>query len=605
MELPEDTIPKLFSRNARRFGPKVALREKDLGIWKRVTWEEYYRQVRDFALGLHSLGFARGDKLAILGDNCCEWLYADLAAQSLSGIAVGIYPTDVAVQVRYILKNSESRFVVVKDQEQVDKVLAVFEDLPRLIKVMVIDPKGLRNYTQSFLIPFAEVQKIGRGLREALPDYFEQSIQATEAREVGIIVYTSGTTGPPKGAMISHRGMIGMIRGLSQVLEFKPSDSVVSALPLCHVAERMFSLIFPMYCGYTVNFAESVATLQEDMKEISPTAFLNVPRIWEKMHSNIMIKMQQAIFFKRWIFQIMLPVGERVSRYRFEKRPLPPWWRLLRLAAYFSLFRPLKNQLGLLQTRIFSSGAAPMSPDLMRFYHAIEVPIRESYGMTEMSGISFMPRSGEIRIGSVGQAIPGVEFKLAEDGEILQRGEPVFVGYYGDPQATAAALADGWLHTGDVGRVDEHGDLRIVDRKKDIIITAGGKNISPSEIENKLKFSSFIKEAIVIGDRRKYVTCLIQIDSENVGHWAQTRGIPYTTYKSLATHPEVRELIGREIETVNREFARVETVKQFVILEKELDPDDEELTATMKVRRSVIEKKFKDLIETMYQKTTG
>jgi long-chain acyl-CoA synthetase len=596
----EDTIPKLLLRNADLYGSRVALREKDLGIWKRVTWQGYYQQVRDFALGLKAFGFEPGDKLAILGDNCCEWLYGDLAAQSLSGITVGIYPTDVTVQVRYILKNCDAKFIVVKDQEQADKVLQILDDLPLITKVIVIDPKGLRNYNNPALILFAEVQQAGRALLEQLPEFFDQAVQATQPQAVAIIVYTSGTTGPPKGAMISHRGMISMIQGLSQVLDFSTEDSVVSVLPLCHVAERMFSLIFPMYCGYTVNFAESVATLQEDMKEISPTAFLNVPRIWEKMHSSIMIRMQDAVFFKRWIFKTMLPVGERISRYRFEKKTIPPGWRLLRLIAYFSLFRPLKNQLGLLQTRIFVSGAAPMSPDLIRFYHAIEVPIRESYGSTEMSGISFMPREEEIRVGCVGKAIPGVEFKLAEDGELLQRGNSVFVGYYGSPEATAEVLAGGWLHSGDVAEVDAEGILRIVDRKKDIIITAGGKNISPSEIENKLKFSPYIKEAIVIGDRRKYLSCLIQIDPENVGNWAQQKGIPYTTYKSLATLPQVVALIQQTVEEVNREFARVETVKKFAILEKELDPDDQELTATMKVKRSVIERKFKDLIETLY-----
>jgi long-chain acyl-CoA synthetase len=596
----EDTIPKLFLRNVGRFGPRVALREKDLGIWKRVTWEAYYLQVRDFALGLIALGFEPGDKVAVLGDNCPEWLYADLATQSLSGISVGIYPTDVAAQVNYILKNSDAKYVVVKDQEQVDKVLETINDLPLLKKVIVIDPKGLRNYKSPLLTTFSETQKAGQALLEQLPGFFEEAISSTKPEAVAIIVYTSGTTGPPKGAMISHLGMISMIRGLSQVMDFSPDDSVVSVLPLCHVAERMFSLIFPMYCGYTVNFAESVTTLQEDMKEISPTAFLNVPRIWEKMHSNIMIRMQDAVIFKRWIFKVMLLVGERISRYRFEKKSLPLSWRLLRLVAYFSLFRPLKNQLGMLQTRLFASGAAPMSPDLIKFYHAIEIPIRESYGMTEMSGISFMPREEEIKIGCVGKAIPGVEFKLAEDGEILLRGDPVFAGYYGNPRATEEVLRGGWLHTGDVGEVNSEGILRIVDRKKDIIITAGGKNISPSEIENKLKFSPYIKEAIVIGDRRKYLSCLIQIDPENVGNWAQNKNIPYTTYKSLATLPEVGQLIWEEIEGVNKDLARVETIKKFLILEKELDPDDQELTATMKVKRSVIEKKFKDLIETMY-----
>jgi len=595
-----DTISKLFLRNVREHGNRVALREKDLGIWKRVTWKDYYDHVRDFAMGLKTSGFEPGDKISILGDNCCEWLYADVAAQSLHGIAVGIYPTDVAGQVKYILKNSDSKFVVARDQEQVDKVLQVKNGLPLLKKVIVIDMKGLRRYKDPLIISFNEMEKLGRTLHGQMPNFFEESIHSTRAEDVAIIVYTSGTTGDPKGAMISHKGMLSMMKGLSQILDFRSNDSVVSVLPLCHIAERMFSLIFPMYVGYTVNFAESVNTLQEDMKEISPTAFLNVPRIWEKMHSNIIIRMQDAIFFKQWVFKAMLPIGERVSRYRLENKPVPWLWRIFNGIAYLALFRALKNQLGLLQTRIFCSGAAPLSPDLIKFYHSIGVPIRETYGMTEMSGISFAPKDREIRVGGVGKPIPGVEFKLGEDGEIFQKGDPVFVGYYGNPEATRQTIVDGWLHTGDVGQVDEEGILYLTDRKKDIIITAGGKNIAPSEIENKLKFSPFIKEAIVIGDRRKYLCCLIQIDLENVSNWAQNSKIAYTTYKSLATHPEVYKLIGKEVEEVNKHFSRVETIKKFKILEKELDPDDEELTATMKVKRSVIEKKFKEVIEAMY-----
>lgn len=598
--MEEDTLPKLFLRNVNQYRDRVALREKDLGIWKRVTWGDYYEHVRDFAMGLKALGFEPGDKVAILGDNCCEWIYADLAAQSLLGITVGIYPTDVASQVKYILKNSDSKFVVARDQEQVDKVLQVKDELPLLKKVIVIDMKGLRRYKDPLIISFEETEKMGRALHEQMPQFFQENIHSTQAEEVAIIVYTSGTTGDPKGAMISHKGMISMVRGLSQILDFRSSDSVVSVLPLCHIAERMFSLIFPMYVGYTVNFAESVNTLQEDMKEISPAAFLNVPRIWEKMHSNIMIRMQDAVFFKRWVFKAMVPIGKRVSQYRLENKPVPLHWRFLHWIAHLFLFRALKNQLGLLQTRIFVSGAAPLSPDLIKFYHSIGVPVRECYGMTEMSGISFMPKDHEIRVCGVGKPIPGVEFKLGEDGEIFQKGDSVFVGYYGNPRATQDTIVDGWLHTGDVGQVDEEGILYLTDRKKDIIITAGGKNIAPSEIENKLKFSPFIKEAIVIGDRRKYLSCLIQIDLENVSNWAQNNKIAYTTYKSLATHPDVNKLIGKEVEEVNKHFSRVETIKKFKILEKELDPDDEELTATMKVKRSVIEKKFKDIIEAMY-----
>ena len=578
----------------------MALREKDLGIWQRVTWKEYWDHVCLFTLGLQQLGLKRGDKVSILGDNCREWLYADLAAQCSSAVTVGIYPTDVASQVKYILENSESKFIVAKDQEQVDKVLEVKDDLPGLKKIIVVDMKGLRRYKDPMIISFKDVEVLGRSLHEQDPYLFENMVNSTRSEDVAIIVYTSGTTGQPKGAMISHRNVIAMIRGLAQVLGFRQNDSFVSALPLCHIAERMFSLIFPMWAGCTVNFAESVATLQEDMSEISPTAFLNVPRIWEKMHSNIMIRLQDSIFFKRWIFRAMLPIGERVADYELKRKPVPWSWKMLHGIAYLLLFRPLRNHLGLLDARIFVSGAAPLSPDLMKFYHTIGVPVRECYGMTEMSGISFMPRNGEIKLGGVGKPIPGVELKLAPDGEILQKGDSVFEGYYGNPQATREVIVDGWLHTGDVGEVDSDGDLRITDRKKDIIITAGGKNIAPSELENSLKFSPYIKEAIIIGDRRKYLSCLIQIELENVAHWAQNNRIVYTNYKSLATHPEVRNLIQTEVEKTNSNFAQVERIKKFTILDKELDQDDEELTATMKVKRASIEKKFKDVIESMY-----
>ena len=599
--MQKDTIPKLFLRNRDLYRDKVALREKDLGIWQSVTWRDYWNHVCFFALGLGVLGLKKGDKVSIVGDNCREWLYADLAAQASSAITVGIYPTDVASQVKYILENSESSFVVAKDQEQADKVIEVKDELPLLKKIIVIDMKGLRRYKEPMIISFKDVEALGEALHKEQPHLFEEMARNTRPEDTGIIVYTSGTTGQPKGAMISQNNMIKMIGGLSQVLDFRERDSFVSALPLCHIAERMFSLIFPMWAGCTVNFAESVATLQEDVREISPTAFLNVPRIWEKMHAGIMIKMQDAIFFKRWIFNAMMPIGRRVSEYKLKFEPVPLPWKILYGIAYLLLFRALRNRLGLLEARILVSGAAPLSLDIMKFFHAIGLPIRECYGMTEMSGISFMPRNGEIEIGGVvGKAIPGVGLKLAEDGEILQGGETVFQGYYGNPDATREAVHDGWLHTGDVGELDEDGNLKITDRKKDIIITAGGKNIAPSEIENKLKFSPFINEAIVIGDRRKYLTCLIQLELQNVENWAQNNKIAYTTYKSLAAHPEVYTLIQQEVEEANQHFARVETIKKFTILDKELDPDDEELTATMKVKRSIIEKKFKDIIEKMY-----
>jgi long-chain acyl-CoA synthetase len=451
------------------------------------------------------------------------------------------------------------------------------------------------------ILSFAEVEALGREEARAAPGVFEALVAETRTDDTGIIVYTSGTTGPPKGALLSHRNALSMTASMFSAEPIHDTDALVSSLPLCHVAERMFSLFFALRSGHSVNFAESVNTLQEDLKEISPTAFLQVPRIWEKMHSGIVIRMQDAFPFKRWVFRRTLPIGERVAEYRWNGQKVPLAWKALYGLAYLAMFRHLRNQLGLLRGRLFVSGAAPLSPDIIRFFHSIGIWIKESYGSTEMTGMVSIQQGGAIRPGTVGKVLDGIQCRIAEDGEILLSGNSVFRGYYGNPEATRATIVDGWLYTGDVGEFDETGDLRILDRKKDIIITSGGKNITPSEIENKLKFSPYIKEAVVIGDRRNYLTALIQIELDNVSNWAQARRIPFTTYRSLAKTGEINELIQSEIEIVNKSLARVETIKKFTILDKELDQDDDELTATMKVRRSVIAKKFAHLIEEMYR----
>jgi long-chain acyl-CoA synthetase len=596
------TMPKLLKENALRYANRIALREKDLGIWQRTTWRGYWEHVRDFALGLQELGLTEpGDKVSILGDNCPEWLYADLAAQSCRAVAVGVYPTNVAEQCWYVMDNSESSFVVCKDQEQVDKVLEVGDRLPLIKHIIVIDMKGLRHYDDSRIISFNEVERLGRRLHEREPELFDTLVEATAPDDVAVMVYTSGTTGVPKGAMITHRNMTAMIQGLSTVVKFSQKDSFVSALPLCHIAERSFSMIYPMWAGCSVNFAESVATLQEDLREISPSAFLSVPRIWEKMHSNICIRIKDALFVKRWVFNALMPVGQKVAGRRLRGQPVPVWLQFLNGVGYLLLFRALKNSLGLLNGRIFVSGAAPLSNDLLEFYHAIGIPVRECFGMTECAGISVIPAGDDIRVGQVGKPIPGVALKLARDGEIMLKGDSVFKGYYGLPKQTSEAFTeDGWLLTGDVGAMSPEGQLMIVDRKKDLIINAYGKNIAPSEIENKLKFSPFVKEAIIIGDGRKYLSALIQLELDNISDWAQENAIAYTTYKSLAENAEVNQLIDAEVARVNASLARVEQIRKFTILNKELDQDDDEVTATMKVRRSTIEKKFKELIDVMY-----
>jgi long-chain acyl-CoA synthetase len=597
-----DTLPKMFLDNVKRFQDRVALREKDLGIWQRISWSEYYERTKLFCLGLKELGLQREDKVAILGDNCPEWLYADLAIQCASSITVGIYQTDTAPQVRYILEDSESRFVVVRDQEQTDKVLEVKSALPYLERIIVIDMKGLRHYKDRLIISFKEVEALGKTAADENPELFDELVSNTRSKDIALIVYTSGTTGPPKGVMLSHVNILTMTEAMFSEEPFYENDSLVSALPLCHVAERMFSLFFPMKSGHTINFAESIDTLQEDLIEISPTAFLNVPRIWEKMHSNILIKMQDAFPLKRRIFKLVLPIGERVAHFRYSGRSVPLLWKFLYGMAYLLMFRHLRKKLGLLRCRLFYSGAAPLSPDVMKFFHSIGVWIKETYGQTEMSGMVSTHPGDNIKPGTVGKVFKEILCKIAPDDEILLQGHSVFSGYYRNPEATREMIRDGWLYTGDVGELDEDGYLTIKDRKKDIIITSGGKNITPSEIENKIKFSPYIKEAIVIGDRRKYLTSLIQLELDNISNWAQSNRILFTTYKSLARNEDVYELIRGEVERVNKELAQVETIKRFTILDKELDHDDDELTATMKVRRSIIEKKFSDLIEQMYQK---
>jgi len=597
----EDTIPHLLWRNVERYGQRVALRQKDFGVWQEISWEEYGRHVRQFCLGLISLGLKRGEHVSIFGENNPEWLYADLATQSAGAVAVGVYPTNPAKEAKYVIGHSQSVLVVCDDQEQVDKVLEVKADLPALRKIIVIDMKGLRQYRDPLILSFEEVERRGRELDQKDPELYGRLLGDLQPEDVALMVYTSGTTGPPKGAMISHSNVLNMLKALTQVLPQYEDDETVSYLPLCHVAERMMSVFVPLYVGSTVNFSESLETVQLAMREILPTIFLGVPRIWEKMLSGVIIRMKDASWLKRKIFEGFFRVGQQVTRLSLDKKPVPLGLHLLHGLGDLFLYRALKLELGLLRARVILSGAAPISPEVLRYFHSVGIPVLEGYGMTEQTGVACVNWPDNVRLGTVGKPLPGVEIQLAEDGEILIRCPHNFVGYYRDPEATARILEGGWLHTGDVGEWDAAGSLKITDRKKEIIITSGGKNIAPSEIENRLKVSPYITQAIVIGDRRKYLTALVQIDYENVGKWAQERNIAYTTFKSLAQNPQVYELIRREVEEANKDFSSVETIKRFTLLDKELDHDDDELTATLKVRRKAIHERFGPLIEAMYK----
>jgi len=596
------TLPKLLARNRTRFGDTVALREKDLGIWQEVSWRAYYDHVKHFCLGLVSLGIKEGDKLAILGDNCREWLYADLGAQAAGAVAVGIYATNSPRQVQYVLSHSDSVMVVVKDQEQADKVFDVLDSLPLLKYIIVIDMKGLRHYKDPRMISFNQVASLGVELEGKEPGRFEELVTRTRAEEVALMVYTSGTTGPPKGAMLTHKNLIALAERFSSVIPIRQDDQVVSYLPLCHIAERLMSVVLALYAGYTVNFAESIDTIQESLYEIAPTIFVGVPRIWEKMHSAIQIRMKDATWFKRFTYASWMSVGRNMVEKTLLQGKDPLLWRILYRLGYLLVYRQILDKLGLLRVRLGISGSAPISPDILKFYRALGLMISEVYGQTEGSGVSHIHQGCDLKIGSVGKPLPGIAFRLGEDGEILIKGDTLFKGYYKDPSATEAVFEDGWMRTGDVGIADEDGYLFITDRKKDIIITAGGKNIAPSEMENRLKCSPYVNQAIVVGDKRPYLSAIIQIELDTVSKWALEHNIAYTTFKSLAGNPEVYDLIKGEVEDANKEFARVEGIKKFILLDKELDHDDEELTATMKVRRKSVEAKFKDLIDSMYRR---
>ena len=584
----QSTLPGLLAMHARTRGDRVALREKRLGIWREVTWRDYYVHVRATACRLRELGVRPGDHIAILSDNRTEWLYADLGAQALGARSVGIYQTNPPGDVAYILRDSGSVVLFCEDQEQVDKAVAIAGETPTVRHVIVFEPRGTRELADARLMSWDDFLARGKALAQQEPGgAFDERLAALDPAAPSMVVYTSGTTGPPKGAMISSKNVLEVSAAFNQQMGFTEDDTVLSYLPLCHVAEKILSMFLPLTSGAIVHFGEAIETLQADLREVSPTIFLGVPRIWEKMNATVAVKMQDSSWLKRALYNFFTKPRERSV--------------LMRKLGDLLVYRPLQERLGLRRVRWALTGAAPISPDLIRWYHRIGVPVVEGYGQTECAGISHINMPGKDRVGTVGTSAPLVEHRLADDGEILLRGPNVFCGYLNQPEATAATVdAEGWLHTGDIGVIDKDGYLTITGRKKDIIITAGGKNLSPEKIENALKTSPYIKEAVSIGDRRKYVAALVQIEYDNVGNWAMRRGLPYTSYQDLAAKPEVIDLVAKAIDTANELLAPVEQVKAFRLIPKELSQDDGELTATQKVRRREVLATFSQLVEEMY-----
>jgi long-chain acyl-CoA synthetase len=585
------TLCARLLEHARERHDEVAIREKHRGIWREWTWAQYARRVANVAAGLRSLGVGPGDRVAIHAENRPEWVIADLAVQGLGACSVGVYPTSPSAEVEYVLAHSEASVLIAEDEEQLDKALEVRDRLPLLRHVVVVDPRGVR----AEVLTFADLEKDDPGSLAA----YEDSVAALDPAGTAVLVYTSGTTGPPKGAMISHANLVAA--GETAVaLGTRQGDEVLSYLPLCHVAERLISVIDGVWVPAVVNFGEGGPSFQNDLRDVQPTVFLGVPRVWEKMLATVEIRMADASRLKRVLYRACLRQGRRLAPRRMAGR-LSPADRVVAGLCEVLVFRALREKLGMSRVRVPLSGAAPIAPQVLEYLWAIGIPVREGYAQTENTAICTLTPEDDIRLGSVGTALPGVEVKIAPDGEVLTRSAGVFQGYLNDPVATKSTVdEDGWLHTGDVGELTEDGFLRITDRKKDIIITAGGKNISPSEIENRLKVSPFVREAIVIGDRRKYLTALIGIELDTVGNWASRKGIPYTTYADLTRKDEVRALIDTVVREVNEDLAQVERIKRFTLLAKELDHEDGELTATQKVRRKAMELRFEPEIEAMY-----
>ena len=600
--LEGETIPALFWNAVQKRGPDVWMRQKDLGIWRSWTWQQTGDAVREIAGGLMSLGFAPGDTASILSNTVIEWVLADLAVLSCGGVSNGIYPTDAPAQVQYLCEDSRTSVLFVEDEEQLDKALEVRPELPRLKQIVVFDMEGLRELDDVGVISLDKLRELGRAYNAKHEGELMQRVQRVHPEDLAILVYTSGTTGKPKGAMHSHAGLVYTVRGYNTLISRDANDECMCFLPLCHIAERLGGEYFSLYTGAKLNFVENPETVPENVREISPTVFTAVPRVWEKFYSGVMIGLKEASKLQQAVYAWAIGVGTQIAEKVLAREPVPGSLKFKYRIAYWLALSNVRKMIGIDRARFLVTGAAPISPELVKWYLAVGVPMLEVWGMTETCGAATGIPADHIKPGSIGPAAQYNQVRIDQaTGEIQVKGPNVFMGYLNQPEKTRETFtADGWLRTGDVGAVDDDGFFRITDRMKDIIITAGGKNVTPSEWENELKFSPYITDAVVIGDQRPFLTAIIMIDQENVEKYAQDNDVPFSNYASLTRAPEIQALIQGEIDRVNTKFARVEQVKKFFLLETQLTAEDEELTPTMKLKRKLVQTKDAPQIEAMY-----
>ena len=602
LKIMSETFPQLLLERTKQFGTDhIALREKYHGVWLSTNWDEFERHVRHFSLGLVSLGLTANDTIAIIGDNRPEWIYSEIASQAAGSKSVGIYQDAVVKEMIYIIGHAQVKYIVVEDQEQVDKIIEMWDELKSTVhKVIYYDPKGLRNYTEEYLLFFPDVEKMGAEYEKAHPYAYAENVAAGKADDVAILSTTSGTTGDPKLAMITHRNLISMGGNLLDLDPLTPEDRFVSFLPLAWIGEQMMSVACFLQSGFPLHFPESPGTAQANIREIGPHSMFSPPRIWENLVSQVLVKIEDSTRVKQIMYKWAMAVGYEAADMRFRKETISGVAKLKYTLADWMIFQEIKDHLGLRHLKRAYTGGAALGPDVFRFFHALGVNLKQIYGQTEASGISVVHRDGDIKFQTVGIPVPGTQVEIAESGEILFKSDSVFIGYYNNEEATAETLIDGWMHSGDAGYFDEDGHLIVIDRAKDVMTLHDGTKFSPQFIENKLKFSPHVKEAVVFGGDWPFVTGMLNIDMANVGKWAENNQIAYTTYTDLAQKPEVYALIRKQVETANSDLPEAARIRRFLLLHKELDADDAELTRTRKVRRKFVAQRYDDIISALY-----
>jgi long-chain acyl-CoA synthetase len=595
------TLPRLLLRNARDLAARPAIREKDRGIWQSYTWRAYHDHVRDFTLGLAALGFKRGEKLSVIGDNRPRLYWAQVAAQALGGVSVPAYQDSIAKELAYVWNHAEVAVIVAEDQEQVDKVVSLRAELPALRLVVYDDARGMFHYRHDWLRSFQEIEELGRKFGGEHPGLFEAEVEKGAAEELAFICYTSGTTGSPKGAMLTQANAIATARMAAGAEDFRVDDDYLAYLPMAWVGDAFYTLIMSLYAGFACNCPESPETVQRDLRELGPTLILAPPRIWENMLTSVQVKAADAPWLKRSIFERFRAVAERAEILRGDGKAVPAWLSLQLALGEFFVYGPVRDQLGLSRVRWALTGGAPLGPDTFRFFRSIGVNLKQVYGSTETTGLVSLQPSAEANPTTAGRPCPGIDVRIADRGEVLVRGGGVFKGYLKNDEATREVVdGEGWFHTGDAGFIDPRGHLVIIDRAKDVGALGDGTPFAPQFIENKLKFSPFIREAVAFGHARPFVAAMVAIDPSTVGNWAERRGIPYTSYMDLSQKGEVRELIRAEVRKCNETLPDATKIRRVLLLTKDLDADDAEITRTRKVRRRHVAEKYAPVIDAFY-----